>query len=117
MLTIIYTLGDIRYRAAEIKHGRVAMLAALGQLFTYYVTLPDPVFSQGEKPFAALQQVFSERPLAAVQILLAIFALEALGQFNQIKPGAVPGDLGFDPLNLKPTDGETWEKTQVNIIY
>lgn len=93
------------------------MLAALGQIFTFYVTLPDPVFSQGEKPFAALQQVFTERPLAAVQILLAIFALEALGQFNQIKEGAVPGDLGFDPLNLKPSDEETWEKVQVSLFF
>ena len=48
-----------------------------------------------------------------VQILLAIFAVEALGQFNQVKDGAAPGDLGFDPLNLKPSDPETWEKVQV----
>lgn len=35
-----------RYRAAELKHGRVAMLAALGQIFQYYVQLGDPVFNQ-----------------------------------------------------------------------
>jgi hypothetical protein len=34
------------YRAAELKHGRLAMLAAFGQLVSYYVQLPDPVFSQ-----------------------------------------------------------------------
>jgi len=101
------------YRAAELKHGRVAMLAALGQIFQYYVRINDPVFSQGDKPFAALNQVLTERPLAAAQIILAIFAVEALGQFNQVKPGAAPGDLGFDPLNLKPSDPETWEKVQV----
>ena len=49
-----------------------------------------------------------------MQILLAIFAVEALGQFNQVKDGAAPGDLGFDPLNLKPSDPETWEKVQVS---
>jgi hypothetical protein len=102
-----------RYRAAELKHGRVAMLAALGQIFQYYVRLGDPVFNQGDKPFKALQQVIEERPLAAAQIILAIFAVEALGQFNQVKPGAAPGDLGFDPLNLKPSDPETWEKVQL----
>ena len=35
-----------RYRAAELKHGRIAMLAALGQITQYYVRLGDPVFSQ-----------------------------------------------------------------------
>ena len=39
---------------------------------------------QGDKPFKAYQQVIEERPLAAVQIILAIFAVEALGQFNQV---------------------------------
>ena len=35
-----------RYRAAELKHGRIAMLAALGQITQYYVRLGDTVFSQ-----------------------------------------------------------------------
>ena len=70
---------------------------------------------KGDKPFKAVAKVFEERPLAAVQILLAIFACEALGQFNQVKPGAAPGDLGFDPLRLKPSDPETWEKVQVSL--
>jgi hypothetical protein len=101
------------YRASELKHGRVAMLAALGQLFQYFYRLPDPVFSQGDKPFKALEQVFNERPLAAAQIFLAIFAVEALGQYNQQKPGQAPGDLGWDPLGLRPTDPEIWNTVQL----
>ena len=101
------------YRAAELKHCRVAMLAALGQIFAYYVRIGDPVFNQGDKPFAALQQVLNERPLAAVQIIGFIFAAEAFGQFQQVRPGAAPGDLGFDPLQLRPSDEETWEKVQL----
>lgn len=100
------------YKCAELKHGRVAMLAALGQLTQYFVRIGDPVFSEGDKPFKALEQVFNERPLAVFQILFFIFAAEALGQFNQVKSG-VPGDLGFDPLALKPEDAETWEKVQL----
>jgi hypothetical protein len=42
------------------------------------------LYVQGDKPFKAYQQVIEERPLAAVQIILAIFAVEALGQFNQV---------------------------------
>ena len=67
----------------------------------------------GDKPFKAFEQVVAERPLAAVQIIGFIFAAEALGQFNQVKDGAAPGDLGFDPLGLKPSDLETWEKVQL----
>lgn len=101
------------YRAAELKHGRVAMVAALGQIFQSYVRIGDPVFSEGDKPLKALEQVVSERPLAAAQILFFIFVAEALGQFNQVKDGAAPGELGFDPLNLRPEDPETWEKVQM----
>jgi hypothetical protein len=109
------------------------MLASLGQIFQYYWRLPDEVFNQvrdnnnaftsshltnahyyqGDKPFKALEQIFHERPLAAVQIILAIFAVEALGQFNQVKPGQAPGDLGWDPLGLKPSDPEVWESVQL----
>ena len=102
------------YRAAELKHGRVAMLAALGQITQHFWTLPDAsgVFSAGDKPFEALNKVVAERPLAAIQIGLAIFAVEALGQFNQAKPGQAPGDLGWDPLNLKSDDPEIYAKVQ-----
>ena len=34
------------YRAAELKHARVAMLASLGQIFASFYHLNDPVFSQ-----------------------------------------------------------------------
>ena len=82
------------------------------------ITLPDinwiaRSFCEGDKPFKAFEQVVAERPLAAVQIIGFIFAAEALGQFNQVKDGAAPGDLGFDPLGLKPSDPETWEKVQL----
>mmetsp|Transcript_29061 Transcript_29061/g.36480 ORF Transcript_29061/g.36480 Transcript_29061/m.36480 type:complete len:219 (-) Transcript_29061:308-964(-) len=101
------------YRAAELKHGRIAMLAALGQLVQSFYTFPDPVFSESANPWQAMLKVANERPLAAVQIGLAIFACEAIGQKIQAKPGQAPGDLGWDPLNLKGTDPEIFERVQL----
>lgn len=101
------------YRMAELKHGRVCMLASLGQIVQYF---HHPVFPEGvngDKPFAALNTMLTERPLAAAQIILAIFACEALGQFNQVKEGQEAGDLAFDPLGLKPSDPELLEKVQL----
>jgi len=101
------------YRAAELKHGRVAMVAALGEIVQSYWHLPDPVFSESAKPFDALLKVYSERPLAFGQVVLAIAACEAVGQAKQSEPGRAPGDLGWDPLSLRPQDPENWEKQQL----
>jgi Chlorophyll A-B binding protein len=46
------------YRAAELKHGRVSMLAAAGFIVQGLYQLPDPVFQNG-KPLDALAQVCS----------------------------------------------------------
>lgn len=84
-----------QYRAAELKHGRVAQLAFLGVLVQSAYQLPDPVFSQ-TKPLAALQQVYADRPEAIWQIIFAIGFLE-LTVFRQ-NPDNAPGDLGKSPL-------------------
>jgi len=99
------------YRAAELKHGRVCMLATFG-IFHQQLgfTFPDEVF-QATKPFDALTKVFNERPLAAIQILIAIAAVEVLGA--SIQKYREPGDLGFDPLGIKPDDEEEFAKIQL----
>ncbi|CEM36363.1 unnamed protein product [Vitrella brassicaformis CCMP3155] len=103
------------YRAAELKHGRVCMLAALGQLVQSFWHLPDPsgVFDSTDSSFGAFNKVVSERPWAAIQILLAIFAVEVLGAKTQAKPGQAPGDLDFDPFKVRSDDPEIWEATQL----
>ncbi|CAM9605285.1 unnamed protein product [Choristocarpus tenellus] len=102
------------YRAAELKHGRIAMLAAFGQIVQSYTHWDDPsgIFSVTDKPWAAMQQVYEQRPIAFVQVILAIFAAEVYGQMEQAKNEA-GGDLNFDPLSLKPTDPVAWEKVQL----
>lgn len=58
------------------------------------------------------EQVYEQRPLAFLQIILAIFAVEVWGNKQQEK-SEVGGDLGWDPLGLRPDNPEAWEKTQL----
>lgn len=80
-----------QYRAAELKHGRVAQLAVLGMVVQSFYQLPDAVFSN-PKPLAALTQVYAERPEAIWQIIFGMGALEfTLFRQNEEK---APGDFG-----------------------
>lgn len=56
--------------------------------------------------------MYEQRPLAFVQIFLAIFAVEVYGNRKQ-EESDMGGDLGFDPLGLKPSQTEAWERVQL----
>jgi len=101
-----------RYREAELTHGRVSMLASLGFIVQEKF---HPLFSGDGGP--AIDQIPSLPPwLWAVMIGGIGFAesqrisigWQELDQGDKassaLKPGYYPGDLGFDPLNLKPED-------------
>jgi hypothetical protein len=105
------------YREAELKHGRVSMLASLGFLVgenfhpLFGGNIDDPSYI-----------AFQDTPLQAFwpAVLIAIGALEFQFQVPTFKepvdeegvykdadtfaiiPDRVAGDLGFDPLGLKP---------------
>merc|ERR1719201_1274962 len=104
------------YREVELKHGRVCMLAALGIVVgeNYH-----PLFGGDIDVPAYL--AFQQTPLEtfwgivvlaiAIPEVFSIFSFEepfgyfkGEGAFWQIKEDHVAGDLGFDPLGLKPTD-------------
>ena len=110
------TLEVNRLREAELTHGRVGMLAAAGFLVqeAYH-----PLFTADGGP--AIEQIPALPPLLWLGMLFGITGAESLriskgwadpskteenpeGQFQRLKKGYYPGDLGFDPLGLKPED-------------
>ena len=76
------------------------------------VTFCPLVEWQADKPLAALAQVWAERPLAIVQIVAFLSWLE-LRKKETGNLGEPAGDFNWDPLGLKPSDPETWEKVQL----
>jgi len=101
------------YREVELKHGRVAMLAALGiivgenfhPLFGGDIDVPA---------YLAFQQTPLQKFWPAVVTALSIPEVFSIFQFKEpkltgrstweMKLDHAPGDLGFDPLGLKPKD-------------
>jgi len=92
-----------RFREAELKHGRVCMLAATGMLFqeVYSWPAPDDVF-KAPTPLGALSTVPA---FGLLQIVLVIGIIEVYSSGYQ---GRVPGDLGFDPLGLSKDGIKPW---------
>lgn len=116
------SLNDVkRYREAEVQHGRVAMLAAVGYLAGE--AFPSPFGITGPAN-DQLQQV----PLPAFILLTVGIAAAELKRATigwvepSYKPGSrtlwtlrdtyYPGDLGFDPLGFKPTDPKAFADMQ-----
>jgi hypothetical protein len=116
------TLNDVkRYREAEVQHGRVAMLASVGYLAGEAISGP---FSINGPANDQLQQM----PAPAFALLtLAIGAAELkratigwvepdLGRWTRtlftLRENYYPGDIGFDPLGLKPTDAKGFADMQ-----
>lgn len=108
-----------RYREAELTHGRVAMLAVVGFLVGEKVEGSSFLFdAQVSGP--AITHLAQVPPVFWALLTIAIGAAEqkraTIGWVEPenvpvAKPGLlrdsyVPGDLGFDPLGLKPSDAD-----------
>lgn len=88
---------------AEIKHGRVAMLAVVGWLVVDSgVRLPGTVFSTIKTSLSAHDAAVANGSMGF--LLLLCFILELAGGaaiYDQAKgSGRMPGDFSFDPLGL-----------------
>ena len=95
------------WRAAELKHARICMLAALGLFIQPIIHLPDDVFNS-VKGYGAATQVFEQRPWAIWQILIALAAIETSTLFTG-KQGA-GGDFDWDPLDLRKSQNLVGDK-------
>jgi len=116
------TLNEIkRNREAEVMHGRVAMLACVGYLAGEAVSGPFHTSGPANDQLAQL-------PVPAFSLLtLAIGSAELRrAQIGWVEPdfgdwtktlwrlrdGYYPGDIGFDPLGLKPADAKDFANMQ-----
>jgi len=125
-LTATATIKDVRrYREAEVTHGRVAMLAAIG--FVVGEQLEDfPLFFNWDgritgPAITQFQQVgpgFFEFLVIAIgiaesyRVAIAFASPTESENFNQLKEEYNMGQVGFDPLGLAPTDPEELKELQ-----
>jgi len=114
-------LGVKRFREAEIMHGRVAMMATLGYIIGE--STPSITYGMDVHHTIANNQLPEIAGTVIFPFFLAINIAEALrantgwvepgvGSFFTLRESYYPGDIGFDPLGLKPTDGKEFAKMQ-----
>jgi len=111
-----------QYREAETAHGRVAMLAVMGFIVTEAPFEYHPLFNMGTRDIGPAIRHLDEVRIVAPQffevLALVIGGLEFYravtgwdapgnAEGNILKDDYYPGDIGFDPLGLKPS---SWEE-------
>lgn len=116
------TLNEIkRNREAEVMHGRVAMVASVGYLVGE--NFPSPFGISGPAN-DQLQQM----PAPAFALLTAVIGATELRRATigwvepdfgdwtktlwKLRDNYYPGDIGFDPLGLKPTEPKAFANMQ-----
>lgn len=93
-LGLTNTIGNMNYvAAAELKHGRVSMLAVVGFVLQQYVHILCPE----SNPLKAITTLGYGPNL---QILSFIGVIELATWKKTFSPEGKPGDLGFDPLKM-----------------
>jgi len=95
-------------REAELKHGRVCMLAFVGMVVQQWVQIPGlPQEPNWEK---ALWECYADPTARLGLVQISIFAFVVEGRWFPTyawigKMDREPGDLGFDPLKFSKKPG------------
>jgi hypothetical protein len=108
-----------RYREAELTHGRVAMLAAVGFLvgekvegssFLFDAQITGPAIGHLAQVPVGFWVALTVAIGAAEQTRATVGWVEPenvpVDQPGLLRADYVPGDIGFDPLGLRPSDPE-----------
>ncbi len=116
----------VKFREAELKHGRIAMMATLGFLVSevWHPMLASTINLDAIYAWQEMER-YEEAPLVMIVILIAAAEgavaskkwqnvdLTSKGSYEATKDGlfkmqsdTVPGDYNWDPLNLLPEDSE-----------
>jgi hypothetical protein len=116
------SVADVkRLREAEVTHGRVGMLAVLGFLVgeNFHPLFGGEVTGPANSHLAQVQEV---APLFFLGLTGAIAAAELTRATTgwvsptesawTLKDNYYPGDIGFDPLGLKPTNAAEYASMQ-----
>lgn len=116
------TLNDVkRNREAEVMHGRVAMLASVGYFAGEAISGPfgltGPANDQLQQ-MPAPAFAFLTLSIAAAELKRATtgWVEPDVGNWTKtlwaLRENYYPGDIGFDPLGLKPTDAKAFANMQ-----
>jgi hypothetical protein len=105
-----------KYREAETKHGRLAMLAAVGwpisELAQPYLAKltnsPDLLTGNEQAPSLLNGGLDRVNPLFFMAVIVFSATVEATAlKLDRTSAEYTPGDLGFDPLNLYTGESES----------